>query len=367
MKRFAGIPLLLLSLTATAELRIESTIAGSKAHGIGAVADGSEETWFQGYRPPYHNDFVCIVLGRPQALTSARVVTGKPDGSNRLASGVLELSPDGTRFTESVPLENGEAAWSGRIGPVKAVRVRATADAKEMMAIREIALQDEVLPKVTVTVPGKAPFGRLSVKCNFTRVPARLAVRLRDELDAVADWFFTYYPRIVEMIDAPLDGVARDLEVRFSDDMKPGVPGYAQGSVMTVSIPFLLGNPAEVRGMYIHELTHVAQAYPGGGTKPGWMVEGIAEAVRYALSPPDDAWRLAVDAIDPAKVDYRHTYRDTAPFLLWIQAQNHPGLIAKLSRAMKDKTYGDRTWTDLTGRNPDEWLAAFHAAHKPPP
>lgn len=361
MSRFIALTVLCPLLAATAGMRVESTISGSKKHDIAEVIDGSRETWFQGYRPPYRNDFVAVVLGKPQKLTSVRVLTGKPDGANRLEAGVLELSTDGRTYGHATPLANGEAAWSGNIGPVAAVRVRATADATAMLAVREIELEDAVLPKVVVTVPGDSPVGKLLVKCNFTQVPARLAVRLRDELDTVAQWFFTSYPQIVAMIDAPRDGLVRELEVRFKEDMKPGVPGYASGNVMTISIPFLLGNPGEVRGLYIHELTHVAQAY-SGGERPGWLVEGIAEAVRYALSPPDDPWRAAVDAIDPATVDYRKAYRDTAPFLLWIEKQK-PGAIAGLSRAMKDTTYAADTWKKLTGRSPDDWLQSFRTAH----
>jgi hypothetical protein len=114
--------------------------------------------------------------------------------------------------------------------------------------------------------------------------------------------------------------------------------------------------------MYIHELTHVAQAYPNGN-KPGWLVEGIAEAVRYQLSPADDTWRTEVDALNPAKLDYKKAYRDTAPYLLHIEKQK-PGTLAKLSRAMKDGKYSDALWPQLTGKTPDEWLADIRATKK---
>jgi hypothetical protein len=261
-----------------------------------------------------------------------------------------------------VPLRNGEAKWSDKVGPVAAVRVRLTADATNMIAIREITLEDEVLTKVTVVIPGQSSLGKLSVKCDFSKVPANLAVRMRDQLDDVSNVYFTCYPDIVKLIDAPEKGLAHDLEVRFKNDMKAGVPGYASGSSMTFNINFLLHVPQEVRGMFIHELTHVAQGYSGKGNRPGWLVEGLAEAVRYQLSPPDDAWRIAVDNMNPANIDYHNAYRDTARFLWWVDAQKNPGLIGKLNLAMKENRYGEKTWTDLTGKNPDEWLKAFRDA-----
>lgn len=354
--------LLLLPLIASAEFLIESTSPWPKAHPASAVADGNPDTYFQSFRKPYANDFIVIRLGAPQKLTRVAVVTGKPEVGGVLEAGALELSKDGKVFDLSIPLVNGAAQWTGKGVEIAAVRVRATADATNTIAIREIELEDEVLTKVSVAVPGKSSLGNLAVKCNFSQVPPKLAVRLRAELDRVAAWFFEYYPKIVTRIDAPTDTVARSIEVRFRDDMKPGVPGYAQGSTMTVSIPFLLNDPGEVRGMYIHELTHVAQAYPGGN-KPGWLVEGIAEAVRYQLSPPDDTWRTEVDALDPAKLDYKKSYRDTAPFLLHIEKQK-PGSLAKFSRAMKDIKYTDALWPELTGKTPDEWLTEIRATKK---
>jgi hypothetical protein len=307
------------------------------------------------------NDHFTVFLGQPQKLTAVRALTGRPTGSGKLSAGVLEISADGKDFKTVATFENGETAWSGEATPVLAARIRPTADSTNLLAIREIELEDGALSHVAVAIPGQSPFGRLTVKCNFAEVPKKYAVRMRDEFDSVAGWFFTYYPKIVEMLDAPTNDLAHELTVRFRDDMKPGVPGYVSGREMTISIPHMIRDPADIRGLFIHEITHFAQAY-SHGERPGWLVEGIAEAVRYRLSPPDDAWRRAVDGIEPAKLDYHKPYRDPARFLLWIEAQNQPGFIAKLSRTIKDGKYGDKTWTELTGKDPDAWLRAFREA-----
>jgi len=166
---------------------------------------------------------------------------------------------------------------------------------------------------------------------------------MRDKLDLTSNWFFNYYPRIVKMLDAPTDNLLRDLEIRFSNEMKPGVPGFVSGGAMTLSIPHILKNPADVRGLFIHELTHIAQAYSAPGERLGWLVEGIAEVVRYQLRPSDDAWRRQVDRIDPQKLDYHNAYRDKALFFSWIEKHGHPQLIAKLNRAFKEGSYTGET------------------------
>jgi len=347
---------------ARAEIRIESSLPAEKEHGVAAVVDGSRATWFQSSRPPRRDDTFCVYLGNPQKLTSIRILTGTPQGGSRWEGALLELSEDGQTFRSAAPLKNGEAEWSGKDTPVAAVRLRALSDSADAVAIREIELDDEVLRRVTVTLQGSAPFGRLTASCNFSKVPGAYAVLMRDQLDLTSGWFFTFYPQIVALLEAPTEGLLRDLEIRFSNELKPGVPGFVSGGVMTLSIQHILRNPADVRGLFIHELTHIAQAYSAPGERPGWLVEGIAEAVRYQLSPADDPWRRAVDRIDPQKLDYHNAYRDNALFLTWIEARGHRQLIARLNRALKSGSYTEATWVELTGRGPDAWLREYRTA-----
>lgn len=350
------------ALTAGAKLRIETSLPAENHHAVAAVADGDRETWFQSSRPPRVGEYLALHLGAPQKLTSVRVLTGRPNGGGRFEEAVLELSADGQSYFSATPLTKGEATWSGNDQAVSSIRVRALKEGTAAIAIREIVLDDEVLRRVAVTLAGEAPFGRLTAKCNFAEVPGEYAVLMRDQLDETAAWFFNFYPKIVAMLEAPTEGLPRELEIRFRNDMQPGVPGYVAGRTMTLSIPHILRNPDDVRGLFIHELTHIVQGYSGPGQRPGWLVEGIAEAARYALSPPDDPWRGAVDRIDPEKLDYRNAYRDTAWFLLWIRAQDNPRLIAKLNHALKEGSYTEESFAAISGKDPDAWLREFRIA-----
>lgn len=322
--------------------------------------DCDTNTYFASEGPAGEGDTLTVSIGAAQKITSVTILTGRPDGRDVLASGTLEVSADGTTFDTVGAIANGRAEWSCEPRSTKAIRLRVGAGVTNPLVVREIIPRDAALEGCVVAAPGRASFGALKLRCDFSKVPPHQAVRLRDEFDRIAGWYFGSYEEIVRLIDAPTNGLARELEVRFSNDMKPGVPGYASGNVMTISVPHLLRDPYDLRGLFVHELTHVAQAYHGVG--PGWMVEGLADAVRYRLSAADDPWRKRQDAIPPAKVDYHNAYGEAARFLLWIEGQGHPGLIAKLSRAMKERRDGAAELKSLTGRDADAWLADFRAA-----
>jgi hypothetical protein len=66
--------------------------------------------------------------------------------------------------------------------------------------------------------------------------------------------------------------------------------------VITISGKWITEHPDDL-GMVIHELVHVVQGYPNSRHKAGWLVEGIADYIRW--------WRYEPEAprprIDPAK------------------------------------------------------------------
>lgn len=346
---------LLFAATTQAQLRVETSLEGEDRQRA-RIIDCDAKTAFESKKGASAGDTVTVVLPAAQTLTTLSALTGTSEGRGRVKAGDLEVSADGTHFTKLAALEQGEAAWTGTAGLVRSVRIRITQPQDEPVAIRELFLEDAALASV-VSIGIRSPLGKLTVKCNYADVPKEQAVRLRAELDRIAHWYATHYPDIVRLIDAPSNGLSRDLTLRFRGDLQPGVPGYAQGATMTLSIPHVFNHVDDVRGMFIHELTHVAQAYPV--SEPSWLVEGLADAVRYELSAPEDAWRKGVDRIPAKRLDYAHKYGEAARFILWVQAQGHPGLVAKLSRALKDRRYCATTWTELTGREPAVWLEMF--------
>ncbi|MHB8973219.1 MAG: discoidin domain-containing protein [Pirellulaceae bacterium] len=82
-------------------------------------------------------------LETPEQLTRVAVHTGIPEiVAARLASGVLEVSSDGENFTTVQTLRRGTADSKLTGQPVKAVRIRATADqGPNWLMVREFILE----------------------------------------------------------------------------------------------------------------------------------------------------------------------------------------------------------------------------------
>jgi hypothetical protein len=140
------------------------------------------------------------------------------------------------------------------------------------------------------------------------------------------------------------------------------VPAYASGSRITINGSWIRRHPDDF-GMVIHEMVHILQSYPDGGNKPGWLVEGIADYVRW--------WRYEPEArrtpIDPEKASYRDSYRTTAAFLAWATGRYDRGLVRKLDQALRTGTYSDDLFSQSTGKSLDELWTEFIGTLRPVP
>jgi|GEM_PF-552208 Plant Basic Secretory Protein. len=136
---------------------------------------------------------------------------------------------------------------------------------------------------------------------------------------------------------------------------KIDAPAYAGGDTITVNGEWITRAPDDF-GMMVHELTHLIQAYSRPGERPGWLVEGIADYIRW--------WRYEPETprtrIDPAKASYRDAYRTTAAFLAYLTARYDRRLVARLDKALRDGTYSSKIFSDATGgRDLDALWAEF--------
>jgi hypothetical protein len=109
--------------------------------------------------------------------------------------------------------------------------------------------------------------------------------------------------------------------------------------------------------MVVHELSHVVQGYPRGG--PSWLVEGIADYVRFAHFEP--ATKIAVD---PRRASYRDGYRTTAKFLAWIEKSADKGIVPALNAALRAGKYDAKVFEDRTTKTLDTLWAEFLAAEQ---
>jgi hypothetical protein len=158
-----------------------------------------------------------------------------------------------------------------------------------------------------------------------------------------------WHPKISKLLAS--DGFKPPTEIKlvFKKDMKN--PGATAGSTVFISTEWVTKHPEDV-GMVIHELTHAIQAYPK--YDHGWLVEGIADYIRFFHFEPD----ARLGPIDPARAKYKDGYRTTAAFLNHAQKHN-PELVLKLNAALRKNQYKEEMFEELTGKSADALWAEF--------
>jgi hypothetical protein len=190
----------------------------------------------------------------------------------------------------------------------------------------------------TGAAPEKA--SPLTVKVDTTEVP-ELAAWADESKTLVEHW----HPLIAELLKS--DGFTPPAEVAlvYKKDMD-GVAATARDRIY-VAAGWVKKHP-EDKGMIIHELTHVIQSYPP--TRDGWLVEGIADYVRFFHFEPE----TALTPPDPKTASYRDSYRTAATFLAWVEKTHDKAVVRKLNSALRRGVYRPRLFKEATGKTVDE-------------
>jgi len=168
--------------------------------------------------------------------------------------------------------------------------------------------------------------------------------------EACAKWT----PKISALLAS--DGFAppKSVTLRFQNDKK-GVAGTS-GDKITIAADYVRGHTNDI-GMVIHELTHVVQAYPKekeGFSKPGWLVEGIADYIRlYHFEPAAPRPR-----VNPDKASYRDSYKTAAAFIAWLEQRN-AGTVKKLNAALRTGRFQEKQFQDCAGKPLDDLWCDF--------
>lgn len=164
------------------------------------------------------------------------------------------------------------------------------------------------------------------------------------------DAFFTVYPKEVQRFNT---GALRTVTFIFD----PSYNGIAAtgGGVSTFNPAWLKRFPEDI-DVVTHEVMHIVQNYRS--YDPGWLTEGIADYARYVYGVNNKRadWTLPDYR---AGQSYTNAYRVTARFLLWAEAENHPGLVVKLDAAMRDGTYEPGLWKKLTDSSLEQLWQAY--------
>jgi hypothetical protein len=164
-----------------------------------------------------------------------------------------------------------------------------------------------------------------------------------------------WYPRIVKILGGG-GKPPRKVTLIFKRNMK-GVAGTS-GDRIAISGDWVTAHPDDF-GMVIHELTHVVQGYPK--YDPVWLVEGIADYVRYWHFEPKRKPR-----VEPKKASYREGYGTAAAFLAWVEKTHDKEIVPKLNRALRAGKYRNELFKEYTGKDLDQLWRDFTAAEAPP-
>ena len=161
------------------------------------------------------------------------------------------------------------------------------------------------------------------------------------------------YPKTADVLGIPRASLP---DVKVIIDFSADGVAYANGTTIHVAAKYASAHPDDT-GLVVHELCHVAQHYPK--YDPVWLVEGIADYVRWIAFEPTNKR----PKVTKAKANARASYRTTGVFLDWVLRTYDKDLIKKLNKALVESTYSEEMWKTLTQKSLDElneeWKASL--------
>ncbi len=230
-------------------------------------------------------------------------------------------------------------------------------------------------PQVDPTIADKRParlfFKSVDNKTDFI-IDATNAPELEEwSANTLRPVIVAWYPRLESLLTSEGFTAPRRVTLRFKRDMG-GVPAAAGGSVVSLNAQWFTSQlQREARGAVIHELVHIVQDY-GYARKvntspapvPGWIVEGIADYVRWFIYEPESRGaEITRHNIENAHHDA--SYRVSANFLDWATSVYGKQLVRNLNAAARHGRYNEELWRRWTGKSLPElekqWLAARRA------
>ncbi len=179
-----------------------------------------------------------------------------------------------------------------------------------------------------------------SVSTPFCRVDYREAPEMKEFALKAAGLAEQFYPRIYQRFHGRPP--ASSVTIVFKKDLQS--PGSTSGSVISLSVNWFIQHPDDL-GAIIHEIAHVAQAYPPG--QPSWLVEGIADYIRYWAGFKNESSYPHCGAGCP---HYTSGYWCAAAFLQFVERVYSKDLIPFLQANLSNGTYNDSLFQVLTGK-----------------
>ncbi|CAN5439473.1 hypothetical protein BH11PLA2_BH11PLA2_24200 [soil metagenome] len=277
--------------------------------------DGDEKTFFKSAINPAKDDTFTLTFDTPVTVKAVKALTGQANQDHHFA-GDLDVSIDGIKFTTIATFKDGTAEGTPA-SKVKAVRLRVTATMEHPLIVREFTIVSDP-PVAVFKYPVEftldvADAPELKVwATKAIRVCERHYFMINEELKSD-----DYKPRTVILLS-------------FKKDYK-GV-AEAGGGRIKGSVDYFKKHPDDV-GALVHETAHVVQNYRTRNN-PGWLVEGIADYIRFYKYEANKPKPLS-----PERAKFDGSYRTTAAFLDYLATTHNKEIVKKLNTAMRDGEY----------------------------
>ena len=192
--------------------------------------------------------------------------------------------------------------------------------------------------------------GKYTITFDTTDVP-----ELRGFVDAKLKPVCTeWYPKIVALLPSEQFTPPDQFTIVFHSDMD-GVAHASGTTVHCAGTWFLRNVNGEAPGAIVHEMVHIVQQYRprrGGNRNPGWMVEGVADYIRWFLYEPGELRPQP----NPERSNFDDSYLTSAAFLNYVVSKYDADLVKKFNAAMREGAYADDLWVEFTGKTaPQLW------------
>lgn len=166
-----------------------------------------------------------------------------------------------------------------------------------------------------------------------------------------------WWPQVARLLATENFRSPEQLTLFFKPELK--VPAYRTAEGLYINVSWITKRPDDF-GMVIHEMTHAIQDYRKAPRDAGWLVEGIADYIRYWHYEPE----ASRPRFDPAKASYRDAYGTTATFLAWLVAKHDRRIVRRLDAALRKGEYKDALFEEITGKNLDTLWQEFIATRR---
>jgi len=210
----------------------------------------------------------------------------------------------------------------------------------------------------------EADGGTYKITIETTETPDLTEWAHKELAPVVQKW----YPKLVKMLPSEGFQAPRRVSIAFSATMR-GVAAAGGTRVRCAANWFRRELQGEAKGAVVHELVHVVQNYgiarrtnPNPTRTPGWLVEGIADYIRWFLYEPE-THGAEITGRNISRARYDGNYRISANFLNWATETYDKDIVRKLNAAARQGSYNEEMWTKLTGHTVqelgDEWKASL--------